>query len=57
MLDPAARMLDCPCHNTAFAVTGELISHQLPVAPRALPRLAVREISGAIEVYAPPAAG
>lgn len=56
-LDAAARRLDCPCHNAAFAVTGELLSHELPVAPRALPQLAVRELHGAIQVYAPPAAG
>lgn len=57
LLDAAARRLDCPCHNATFAVTGELLTHQLPVAPRALPQLAAREIHGAIQVYAPPAAG
>jgi cytochrome b6-f complex iron-sulfur subunit len=56
LLDAAARRLDCPCHIAAFAVTGELLTHQLPVAPPALPQLAVREVGGAIEVYAPPAA-
>ncbi|PZS30126.1 MAG: 2Fe-2S ferredoxin [Pseudonocardiales bacterium] len=54
-LDAAARRLDCPCHDTVFALTGELLRHQLPVAPRPLPRLAVREVHGAIQVYAPPA--
>jgi len=55
LLDVAARRLNCPCHKTSFTVTGELISHQMPVAPRALPQLAVRELDGAIQVYAPPA--
>ena len=35
----AARNLDCPCHTTVFALSGELIRHQLPVAPRPLPTL------------------
>lgn len=55
MLDAATPRLNCPCHRTSFRVTGELLSYQLPVAPRPLPQLAVRELDGAIQVYAPPA--
>ena len=49
----AARNLDCPCHTTVFAASGELITHQLPIAPRPLPRFATREIDGAVQVFAP----
>jgi cytochrome b6-f complex iron-sulfur subunit len=52
-LDTAARNLDCPCHTTVFALTGELITHQLPVAPPRLPRFETREIDGAVQVFAP----
>jgi nitrite reductase/ring-hydroxylating ferredoxin subunit len=52
--DAAARRLDCPCHNASFAVSGELLAHQLPVPPRALPQLRVRETHGDVQVYAPP---
>jgi len=57
LLDAAGRRLDCPCHNTTFAVSGQLLSHQLPVAPKALPQLAVREVHDAIQIYAPPTPG
>jgi cytochrome b6-f complex iron-sulfur subunit len=53
-LDAPARRLDCPCHRTSFALTGELLTHQLPVAPPALPHLQVREAHGAVQIYAPP---
>lgn len=53
VLDAAARRLDCPCHNAAFAVTGELLHHQLRAAPRPLPHIQVREVHGAIQVYTP----
>ena len=49
----AARNLDCPCHTTVFALSGELIRHQLPIAPRPLPTFATREVDGAVQVYAP----
>ena len=49
----AARNLDCPCHTTVFALSGELIRHQLPVAPRPLPSFVTREVDGAVQVYAP----
>jgi cytochrome b6-f complex iron-sulfur subunit len=53
-LDAPGRRLQCPCHATAFAVTGELLTHELPVPPGPLPSLVVRETDGKIEVYAPP---
>jgi cytochrome b6-f complex iron-sulfur subunit len=55
LLDTTSRRLDCPCHNTAFAVTGELVTHQLPVAPAPLPQFTTREINGAVQIFAPPA--
>jgi len=49
----AARNLDCPCHTTVFAASGELITHQLPIAPPPLPQFATREVGGTVQVYAP----
>jgi nitrite reductase/ring-hydroxylating ferredoxin subunit len=46
--------LRCPCHSTSFAPTGEVRTHQLPIAPKPLPNLMVREDTGVIEVFAPP---
>jgi nitrite reductase/ring-hydroxylating ferredoxin subunit/plasmid stabilization system protein ParE len=54
LLDAASRRLNCPCHRTAFAVDGELLTHELPVAPAPLPHIATREVNGAVQVYAPP---
>jgi cytochrome b6-f complex iron-sulfur subunit len=45
--------LRCPCHTTSFSPTGQVLTHQLPIAPRPLPRLEVRERNGFIEVFAP----
>jgi cytochrome b6-f complex iron-sulfur subunit len=45
--------LRCPCHSTSFAPTGQVLTHQLPIAPRPLPALQVREADGVIEVLAP----
>lgn len=53
-LDAPARQLNCPCHTTSFALDGELLRHQLRVAPPALPQLEVRETNGSVQVYAPP---
>jgi len=50
-LDPSARRLDCPCHATTFAVSGEVVSHHLPTAPAPLPRIATREVEGAAQVF------
>lgn len=45
--------LRCPCHSTSFAPSGQVLTHQLPIAPKPLPALLVREVDGVIEVFAP----
>jgi nitrite reductase/ring-hydroxylating ferredoxin subunit len=45
--------LRCPCHSTSFAPTGQVLTHQLPISPKPLPALQVREANGVIEVLAP----
>jgi len=45
--------LRCPCHSTSFAPGGQVLTHQLPIAPKPLPTLMVREADGTIEVFAP----
>jgi cytochrome b6-f complex iron-sulfur subunit len=45
--------LRCPCHSTSFSKDGQVLTHQLPISPKPLPTLQVREIDGAIEVFAP----
>jgi cytochrome b6-f complex iron-sulfur subunit len=45
--------LRCPCHSTSFSPTGQVLTHQLPIAPKPLPTLMVREVGGVIEVFAP----
>jgi nitrite reductase/ring-hydroxylating ferredoxin subunit len=45
--------LRCPCHSTSFAPTGQVLTHQLPISPKPLPALQVREVNGVIEVLAP----
>jgi cytochrome b6-f complex iron-sulfur subunit len=45
--------LRCPCHSTSFAPAGQVLTHQLPIAPKPLPTLMVREQNGAIEVFVP----
>jgi cytochrome b6-f complex iron-sulfur subunit len=45
--------LRCPCHSTSFAPTGQVLTHQLPISPKPLPALEVREVNGVIEVRAP----
>lgn len=49
--------LRCPCHTTSFSPTGQVLTHQLPIAPKPLPALMVREVDGVIEVFAPPHPG
>ena len=46
--------LRCPCHSTSFSPAGEVLTHQLPIAPKPLPTLMVRELNGVVEVLAPP---
>lgn len=57
-LTPARDQLACPCHGATFALTGENLTHPLKTGDRlpALPRLAVREAEGSIQIYAPAAA-
>jgi cytochrome b6-f complex iron-sulfur subunit len=45
--------LRCPCHSTSFAPAGQVLTHQLPIAPKPLPTLMIREENGAIEVFVP----
>ena len=45
--------LRCPCHSTSFSPVGQVLTHQLPIAPKPLPTLMVRERDGAIEVFVP----
>jgi cytochrome b6-f complex iron-sulfur subunit len=51
--DKPADQLRCPCHSTSFSPSGQLLAHQLSIAPKPLPQLEVREVNGAIEVFAP----
>lgn len=52
-LDAPAERLRCPCHSTSFSIEGQVVTHQLPVAPAPLPTVRVRENNGTIEVFAP----
>jgi cytochrome b6-f complex iron-sulfur subunit len=52
-LDAPESRLRCPCHSTSFSLEGETLTHQLPTAPAPLPKFAVRETNGVIEVFAP----
>ena len=52
-LDAPENRLRCPCHSTSFSLEGDTLTHQLPTAPPPLPKLAVRESNGVIEVFAP----
>jgi nitrite reductase/ring-hydroxylating ferredoxin subunit len=53
-LDAPDDTLRCPCHSTSFSPSGQVLTHQLPIAPKPLPALMVREVNGVIEVFAPP---
>lgn len=46
--------LRCPCHSTSFSPAGQVLTHQLPIAPKPLPTLVIREQGGVIEVFVPP---
>jgi Rieske Fe-S protein len=52
--DAPDETLRCPCHTTSFSPSGQVLTHQLPIAPKPLPALIVREVNGVIEVLAPP---
>jgi cytochrome b6-f complex iron-sulfur subunit len=52
--DAPDNRLRCPCHSTSFSTAGQVLTHQLPISPKPLPLLMVREQGGAIEVFVPP---
>jgi cytochrome b6-f complex iron-sulfur subunit len=58
LADPATE-LNCPCHGAVFALDGAVLRHRLSVQLTTLPRIAVRESDGVVQVYAPqpPAVG
>jgi cytochrome b6-f complex iron-sulfur subunit len=43
--------IDCPCHRTAFAFDGSVLSHELPSAPARLPIVRSRVRGEEIELY------
>jgi cytochrome b6-f complex iron-sulfur subunit len=45
--------LVCPCHGATFGLNGAVLAHRLPDSLSPLPRLAVRETDGTVQVYAP----
>jgi nitrite reductase/ring-hydroxylating ferredoxin subunit len=51
--DATQDKLRCPCHSTSFTPSGQVVKHQLPIAPKPLPALEIREANGVIEVFAP----
>jgi cytochrome b6-f complex iron-sulfur subunit len=51
--DASDDRLQCPCHTTSFTPAGQVLTHQLPIAPKPLPKLMVREQDGTIEVFVP----
>ncbi|MDH6196837.1 Rieske Fe-S protein [Mycobacterium frederiksbergense] len=51
--DDTADNLRCPCHVTSFSPAGQVLTHQLPIAPKPLPHFDVREHDGIIEVLGP----
>jgi nitrite reductase/ring-hydroxylating ferredoxin subunit len=53
-LTPGRDQLACPCHGATFALTGQSLTHPRTIRPlQPLPRLAVRESDGHIQVFAP----
>jgi cytochrome b6-f complex iron-sulfur subunit len=53
MLDAGDTELMCPCHGATFGLGGAVLRHKLSFPLTALPRLAVREAAGVIQVFAP----
>jgi nitrite reductase/ring-hydroxylating ferredoxin subunit len=56
-LESARDVLACPCHGATFSLAGENLTRprQSGQPLPALPRLPVRELDGAIQIYAPAA--
>ena len=52
--DQSDDRLRCPCHGASFSPTGQLLSHPGPTALAPLPRLEIRDVNGAVEVFGPP---
>ncbi len=53
MLDAGDTELMCPCHGATFGLSGAVLRHRLSFPLTALPRLAVRESAGVIQIFAP----
>ena len=51
--DQSDDRLRCPCHGASFSPTGQLLSHPGPTALAPLPRLEIRDVTGAVEVFGP----
>ncbi|WP_067460323.1 Rieske (2Fe-2S) protein [Actinomadura macra] len=49
----AGTQLRCPCHGALFSLDGAVLHHRLKAPIPALPRLAVRQVNGTVEVYLP----
>lgn len=54
-LSPTRDLLSCPCHGATFTLAGANLTHPLQTGQSlpALPRLAVREQNGQVQIYAP----
>jgi nitrite reductase/ring-hydroxylating ferredoxin subunit len=50
-LAAGAAQLVCPCHGARFGLDGAVLNHRLNVPLTTLPRLAVREADGFVQVY------
>ena len=47
----AGTRLRCPCHRALFALDGRVLHHRFPGPLPALPRMAVRQADGIVQVY------
>jgi nitrite reductase/ring-hydroxylating ferredoxin subunit len=47
----AGMRLRCPCHRALFALDGRVLHHRFPGPLPALPRIAVRQADGVVQVY------
>jgi cytochrome b6-f complex iron-sulfur subunit len=50
-LNADAGRLDCPCHNAAFGLGGDVLHHARTAALRPLPRIPARVRDGQVEVH------